>query len=360
MNRHDKTYGLKLGSLLLAGVFCLGCHTAETPYGQNPDVTNDPVAVVSPTAIPAESEDVVVVDSPVSANVSSAMPTAAPTVTPEPTATPVPEPEGLIGWSVGGFVDRENTVHTETEYISDKLHITVTKIYDHDRFTRYVTYFVSDVYVRDINCLRTYPATEFTSKEQKQFKRVHKIAESANALWAMTGDYCGHHTHSLIIRNGVVYDTKLYSDWDLLFLYTDGTMEVMKAKDYSADALRDDIWQAWQFGPSLLDSEGHAISDFGNSKIKTFNPRSIFGYVEPGHYIFVTVEGRQNRYSGGLNLAECAELMESLGCVLAFNLDGGESAELYWNGGTYNQPCDGGRVLSDIIYLIDEDESETP
>ena len=172
----------------------------------------------------------------------------------------------------------------------------------------------------------------------------------------MTGDYCGHHKHSLIIRNGTVYDTQLYSNWDLLFLYNDGSMETMASDAFDAGALRDDIWQAWQFGPSLLDADGHALSSFPNySKINTWNPRSLIGYVEPGHYIFVTADGRQGRYSGGLKMEEAAALMESLGCRIAYNLDGGESAQLYWTGKTYNVPSDNGRVVSDIIYLIDED-----
>ena len=154
-----------------------------------------------------------------------------------------------------------------------------------------------------------------------------------------------------MIRNGVVYDKKLYSNWDLCFLYRDGTMETMAAEDYQAKNLRVDIWQAWQFGPSLLDSDGHALSDFPKSQIRVANPRTVIGYYEPGHYCFVTVDGRQGKYSGGMTLAELASLMESLGCKVAFNLDGGESAVLYWNGKIFNSPFDGGRSISDIIYF---------
>ena len=281
---------------------------------------------------------------------------ATPTDTPEPVEAPDPGPDGLISWTAGGFVARENMTVTETEYVSDKLHFTVSTVYDTEHFTRPVTYFVTDLYIRDLNCLRTYAASDFTAKNQKQFAYVHTIAKKANALWAMTGDYCGFHKHSLVIRNGTVYDLKLYKDWDLLFLYTDGTMETMAAKEFNAKNLRNDIWQAWQFGPNLLDEQGRALISFPGSLIQNRNPRSLIGYVEPGHYIFVTVDGRQGTYSGGLTLKESAYLMQSLGCRIAYNLDGGESAELYWNGVVYNKPYANGRKLSDIIYLIDWNE----
>lgn len=343
----------RLRTPLLLLTLILACALFGCSIVSDPSVA--PEETQLPVSTPALVEEDVSAVTPVPIEPETPQPTETPTPSPVPTDTPTPEPEGLIGWSEGGFVPREEMRQTETEYVSDKLHFTVTKVFDKDTYSRAITYFVTDLYIRDLHCLRTYPAKEFTTKDQKQFKYVHKIAETANALWAMTGDYCGHHLHSLIIRNGTVYDLKLYSDWDLLFLYEDGTMESMTVDAFSADTMREDVWQAWQFGPSLLDEAGHAKTDFSKSKIKTWNPRSLIGYVEPGHYLFVTVDGRQGKYSGGVTLAEAAQLMESLGCKLAFNLDGGESAELYWNGTTFNSPSDGGRVLSDIIYLIDED-----
>ena len=345
--------------MVLAAILLLGCADWNIK-AQNP--TQEPTAAATETPITVEEDEIrlIATATPEPTEVPTPEPTDTPTPSPVPTDTPTPEPEGIIGWSTGGFVSREEMSCTEEEYVSDKLHFTVTKYEDAETYARRVTYFVTDLYIRDLSCLKTYAAAEFTTKDTKKFTYVHKIAKKANALWAMTGDYCGHHKHSLIIRNGTVYDLKLYSDWDLLFLYNDGVMETMAAEDFNADTLRNDVWQAWQFGPSLLDADGHAIEKFQKySKISTWNPRSVIGYIEPGHYIFVTVDGRQGRYSGGLTLPETAQLMESLGCKLAYNLDGGESAQLYWTGQTYNSPSDNGRVISDIIYLIDEDGTES-
>ena len=54
-----------------------------------------------------------------------------------------------------------------------------------------------------------------------------------------------------------------------------------------------------------------------------------------------------------MDLAELSRLMEQLGCKLAFNLDGGQSASLFWNGQIYSKPCNGGRDMADIVYLVD-------
>ena len=45
--------------------------------------------------------------------------------------------------------------------------------------------------------------------------------------------------------------------------------------------------------------------------------------------------------------------MSELGCVQAYNLDGGESTSLWWQGDIINVPSDGGRKVSDAVCLID-------
>lgn len=316
-------------------------------------------AVPTPAPTPVETPEPIVEDeltlvTPTPSPTPEPTPTPSPTPTPTPTPTPepTPEPTGLIGWSEGGFVPQAEQTQTETEYISENLHVTVTTVEDETTFNKRVTYYVTDIYLRDIHCLRTAAAKSFQSSARDE---VAKIAERANALAAISGDMFNHHKHRLVIRNGTVYDTKLYSNWDVCFLYLDGTMETMTAAEYKKATLRDDVWQAWQFGPSLLDENGKALSKFPTSDIKVQNPRSVIGYYEPGHYCFVTVDGRQ-KHSKGLEMYELANLMESLGCKVAFNLDGGESASLYWNGGIYSKPCNDGRDMSDIVYVIDQAE----
>ncbi len=326
---------------------CGAQQQVETPPAETPAAT----PVVTPEQV-SEELLTLITPSPTPTPEPTPTPSPTPTPTPVPTPAPTPEPEGLIGWSKGGFVPRAEKVQTETEYIGENLHVTVTTVVDDTAYKRRVVYYVTDIYLRDIRCFRTAAARDFRSTVRDD---VAKIAQRANALAAISGDMFNHDPHRLVIRNGVVYDTKLYSNWDVCFIYLDGTMQTMTAEEYYNTPLRDDVWQAWQFGPSLLDAEGHALDKFPTSNVKVQNPRSVIGYYEPGHYCFVTVDGRQKE-SRGLEMYELAQLMESLGCKAAFNLDGGKSASLYWNGVIYNKPSNGGRDMSDIVYVIDYEE----
>jgi len=133
-------------------------------------------------------------------------------------------------------------------------------------------------------------------------------------------------------------------------LYRDGVMKTFEVGTYdSEEIIAQDPWQSWQFGPALLDENGEPKTEF-NSELKEINPRCAFGYYEPGHYCFVVVDGRNELYSMGATLRELAEIMHTLGCTAAYNMDGGNSAQMEFNGKTVNQNY-GGRPIGDIIYF---------
>ena len=106
------------------------------------------------------------------------------------------------------------------------------------------------------------------------------------------------------------------------------------------------IWQVWSFGPMLLDN-GQPMTEF-NSDVQRANPRSAIGYFEPGHYCFVQVDGRIES-SRGMTLEELSLLFADLGCTVAYNLDGGQSSGIVWQGQLQSYPYN--RPVSDIIYV---------
>ena len=128
-------------------------------------------------------------------------------------------------------------------------------------------------------------------------------------------------------------------------------MKTFEVGTYSVDEIiRSDPWQTWQFGPALLDENGEPKTKFNTSLIGQ-NPRCAIGYYEPGHYCFVVVDGRQKGSSLGADVEELSRLMYSLGCKAAYNLDGGTSAQMYFNGKYCNRQR-GERPIGDIIYFI--------
>ena len=85
------------------------------------------------------------------------------------------------------------------------------------------------------------------------------------------------------------------------------------------------------------------------------NPRTAIGIIDDLHYILVVSDGRTNE-SQGLSLYELAQVMQQYGCKTAYNLDGGGSSTMYFNGQVINNPTTNGnriseRSVSDIVYI---------
>lgn len=274
-------------------------------------------------------------------------------VTPAPTAAPITETEkeSVEALPLGDFSRQFADQFTEGEvysaeeyYVSDDLAIYYWKSEKDKQI-----YHVAEIYVRDIHCLQT----AFSSEEY--FGAVvpfAEIAEQAEAVAALSGDYYRGRKEGVVVRNGVLYrDTE---NEDVCILRQDGVMECFSAEEFDPAFLRDrGVWQAWGFGPTLV-KDGAPV-DNSTHALNAWHPRSAIGYAEPGHYFFVEVEGR-SAYSRGMTFEELSELFVSLGCTEAYNLDGGESANFYWQGERRNP--DLGRPVADIIYVSENWEDQ--
>lgn len=72
--------------------------------------------------------------------------------------------------------------------------------------------------------------------------------------------------------------------------------------------------------------------------------------IEPLHYVIIVVDGRQPGYSDGISLQDLQLLFQDYGAQVAFNLDGGGSAEMWFMGEIISSPSGGQeRRISDII-----------
>ena len=213
-----------------------------------------------------------------------------------------------------------------------------------------MVFYVADIYIRDISCF-------VTAFAEDTFGRGFREAPSTmnsriGGLIAVNGDFYGARSDGNVIRNGVLYRADEHPVRDLCVLYWDGRMETFSTNSFDpAAAIRDGAYQAWNFGPMLLDENGHAMTSF-NSDLTPNNPRTAIGYYEPGHYCFVVVDGRQGNYHG-MTLKRLSSLMEELGCVRAYNLDGGDTSTMVAGNRVINKPSDGGRKSSDIIAIVD-------
>ncbi|QHQ59432.1 phosphodiester glycosidase family protein [Anaerocolumna sedimenticola] len=243
----------------------------------------------------------------------------------------------------------DTVVSTDNSYTSRDISIQVNK-YTEGSDGNIVTYYVADIYIADITCLASGFAKDTYGIGYAE--DLLSMDESFNAILAINGDYYGNGGDGVVIRNGEVY-RKTSSDSDVCVLYYDGTMKTYSADEFDVNrAITDGAYQAWCFGPELLDKAGRSITEFTASRhIKEENPRTAIGYYESGHYAFVVVDGRQSGYSYGMTLSELSDLFENLGCKTAYNLDGGKSSEMSFHDTLVNRPAEGGREVSDCIMI---------
>lgn len=245
------------------------------------------------------------------------------------------------------FADKytDTVVVTENSYSSPDIAITVTE----ETLGR-ATYYLADIYVRDITCFQSALARNTYGSGFRD--SVEDMALLNHALLAINGDYYGNTSEGVVIRNGVIYRANK-TNCDVCVLYYDGSMRVMPGSSFSVEeAISQGAWQAWTFGPALLDNDGGALTAFASTgRIIVANPRTAIGYYEPGHYCMVVVDGRGE--SAGITLPDLSKLFHDLGCTAAYNLDGGNSSIMVWNNEIINDPSGGGRESSDALLIAE-------
>ena len=215
------------------------------------------------------------------------------------------------------------------------------------------TIHVADVQLSSVEYLKTAFAQDTYGKNVTE--STSDMAEANNAVLAVNGDYYGVQEKGYVIRNGVVYRDKAGTE-DVLCIYADGSLKIIDPSTVTAQELVEQgVWQAFSFGPGLVENGGIAVSlDSEVGRAKASNPRTAIGMIDELHYVFVVSDGRTDE-SEGLSLYELASFMEQLGVQTAYNLDGGGSSTMVFQGEIVNNPTGGfgdrEREVSDIVYI---------
>ena len=241
---------------------------------------------------------------------------------------------------------------TDSSYTDDNISINLS-----ESTVNSTQVYVADVTVSSSDYLKTAFAqnafgTNVTAK-------TSETAKNNNAILAVNGDYYGANSTGYVIRNGVVYRDTVREDSSNgdLAIYKDGSFKIIYEDQISADQLvKDGVVNLLAFGPALVENGEIAVGtneEVGQAMAS--NPRSAIGIIDENHYIIVVSDGRTSE-SKGLSLYQMAEVMKSYGVKTAYNLDGGGSSTLYFNGQVINKPTTGGnriseRAVSDIVYI---------
>jgi len=241
-------------------------------------------------------------------------------------------------------------VVTGSSYADPNISISIAEYREND-----TTIYVADIQVSSPEYLKTALAQNIYGKNVTEKTSV--IAEENGAILAINGDFYGSQTKGYVLKNGVLYRDTAENGQEDLVIWSDGTFEIITENNTSAsELLEKGAVDILSFGPSLVEAGNISVTKGDEvGKAKVSNPRTAIGIIDDLHYVFVVSDGRTSD-SSGLSLYQLAEFMQGLGAETAYNLDGGGSSTMVFNGKVVNNPTTSGnriteRSVSDIVYI---------
>lgn len=237
-----------------------------------------------------------------------------------------------------------------TTYEDENMTVTLTE-YQVDGTTVYA----ADIQLSSASYLKTALAKSAYGKNVTE--TTSEMAESNNAVLAINGDYYGAQEKGYVLRNGVLYRNTAEKGQEDLVIYEDGSFEIIVEDEITAEELLEKgAVQILSFGPALITDGKVSVTENDEvGRAMASNPRTAIGIIDDLHYVFVVSDGRTDE-SQGLTLYQLSQFMESLGADTAYNLDGGGSSSMVFQGVLVNNPTTTGnsikeRSVSDIVYI---------
>ena len=240
-------------------------------------------------------------------------------------------------------------VITENSYHDGNISVEITE----ERVGE-TTVYVADVRLASAEYLKTAFADNTYGRNVTD--TTSGIAGAVDAILAVNGDFYGAQQSGYVIRGGVLYRSAAKKGAEDLVIYADGSFGIIREAEITAQALLDSgARDVLSFGPALVENGEISVSvndEVGRAKAS--NPRTAIAVIDELHYLFVVSDGRTSE-SEGLSLYELAAFLKSKGVRTAYNLDGGGSSTMVFNGRVVNNPTSGRsikeRSVSDIVYV---------
>lgn len=252
---------------------------------------------------------------------------------------------------------QESTTKTDTQQSNSSATVSDMSYEDSGITIKITTYreynteiYVADVTLNDASSLKTALAKNTFGKNVTE--TTSAIAKEHSAILAINGDFYGMRS-GYVIRNGVIYRSdSAGSDQQDLVIGSDGSFKVINEGDYTAQELLDSgAQQVLSFGPCLVSDGNVAVSQNTEvDKAMTSNPRTAIGIISDLHYVFVVSDGRTSA-STGLSLYQLAQFMKTLNVQCAYNLDGGGSSTMVFNGNVVNNPTTNGNTIKERLTI---------
>lgn len=239
---------------------------------------------------------------------------------------------------------------TDNLYLDDNITIALKEYREYG-----TTIYVADVRIKSAYFIKSAFANDAFGQNVTEL--TSKMAERHGAILAINGDYYGTRPRSYVLRNGIIYRDLSKRDQEDLVIYSNGSFGTLIEREVDIeDYITDGAIHVLAFGPVLVrDGEISVDKNYEVGISMESNPRTAIAMIEEGHYLFVVSDGR-TKESAGLSLYELATFLQDRGAVIAYNLDGGGSSTMYFNGRIVNIPTTNGidveeRSVSDIVYI---------
>ena len=221
------------------------------------------------------------------------------------------------------------------------------------------TFNVARIKIAHPSQLRTGLANEKGTKNNK----ISTMAKNHNAVVAIGGDFFADAKNGYIVRQYKEFRKSPKSVYDMLLVDNNGDFHIILRSD--AEELKALLTSEtltfpniFNFGPALikdgelLEAPQYYIDNGNRYNIKSKSePRCAIGQLGELEYMFVVVDGRR-KDSDGCSTDELGQWMFEQGCVQAYNLDGGNSALMWFGGENYSdKTTKNERTVSDFIYI---------
>ena len=243
-----------------------------------------------------------------------------------------------------GQPPKDENYISDYEYVDESISV---KIYE----GRYADtdYMYAHVKISDPSQLRTAPADVKATNKKVTFRssataRGRLVAQEANAVIAMNGDYYTKDECKVVLRMGTQYRNNADGLRDLLIIDKNGNCSYLNAPtkaEYASyyEANQANLYQVFCFGPVLVENGVNLIpANYENGYIgaQKSAQRAAFCQLGELEYMLVVCYGNQTDGNKGMTVPEFAEVCDmagrelkpETGCQLAFNLDGGNSTAM--------------------------------
>ena len=334
--------------ILAGAILCVGMYRAASINQRQAAAADRFDAMIaeeaaSRTAVPTSTPKPTEEPTPVPTAEPTPKPTEEPT--PAPTKTPEPEPSAAPDPDAGLYTDGEEIIEKDANggkwvYRSSTLSIEITQ------YTGKTAKYEFPYYVADIHMKADEFRTGFghESRSGMTSEDAIKIARRYKAVLMVTGDNIlnmDREKKGVLIRDGWTYNNAKKADI-MVWHPERRAIELVPKENITNSKLiaEGGVENVVSFGPILLlNGEKTGKKTLEKHWLYKTNPRVGIGMKEAGHFIVVVGGYRSDspKANLGWNLVEFADLMESLGCQQAYNVDGGVSACMIFMGERLNK-----------------------